>query len=33
MINGGPIDVSWPKDNIRGIIEAWYPGGMIFGCT
>ncbi|CAB9520543.1 xylosidase/alpha-L-arabinofuranosidase 1 [Seminavis robusta] len=24
--NGGPIDISWPKENIPTILEAWYPG-------
>jgi len=26
MINGGPIAITWIKENIPGIIEAWYPG-------
>eukprot|EP01083_Nonionella_stella_P197311 725554_1 len=28
LINGGAIDISWPKQNIPGIIEAFYPGEL-----
>eukprot|EP01084_Bolivina_argentea_P317682 550834_1 len=28
LINGGAIDISWPKANIAGIIEAFYPGEL-----
>eukprot|EP01084_Bolivina_argentea_P243622 408373_1 len=28
LINGGQIDISWPKDNIPVIIEAFYPGEL-----
>jgi hypothetical protein len=26
LINGGPIDVSWAKNNANAIVEAWYGG-------
>jgi len=26
LVNGGPLDLSWPKDNIPSILEAFYPG-------
>eukprot|EP01084_Bolivina_argentea_P034812 64482_1 len=28
LINGGIIDITWPKANIPGIIEAFYPGEL-----
>ena len=28
LINAGPIDISWPKENIDGIIEAFDPGEL-----
>merc|ERR1712228_707261 len=28
LINGGGIDISWPKANVPGIIEAFYPGEL-----
>ena len=28
LINGGMIDISWAKQNIAGIIEAFYPGEL-----
>jgi len=26
LVNGGPLSIDWTKENIPGIIEAWYPG-------
>ena len=26
LFNGSPIDITWPKANINGIIESFYPG-------
>jgi beta-glucosidase len=26
LMNGSPIDLSWEKDNVSAIVEAWYPG-------
>eukprot|EP01083_Nonionella_stella_P225797 802439_1 len=28
LINGGIIDITWPKANIPAIIEAFYPGEL-----
>ena len=28
LINGGPIDITWPKANIPAIIESFYPGEL-----
>ncbi len=25
-MNGSPLDLSWAKDNVAAILEAWYPG-------
>lgn len=26
LMNGGPLDLRWAKDNAAAILEAWYPG-------
>jgi F0F1-type ATP synthase membrane subunit a len=28
LINGGQVAIEWIKDNVDGIIEAFYPGEM-----
>ena len=28
LINGGQVAIEWIKDNVNGIVEAFYPGEM-----
>ena len=26
LLNGSPVELNWPHDNVEAIVEAWYPG-------
>ena len=28
LVNGGPVDIQWIKDNVPAVLEAFYPGQM-----